>query len=231
MIAAAGAVGIQALTAALGLAVSIWMIRVGEPRNGRARGSTPTWEVLRARLPLIGLNLGTMIVGSGVALALTPERFPLAWPGLQLVVAQAGLIFLVEDAAFYLWHRLLHRHKGLYRRIHRLHHQAWAPLPIEYIYVHPIEWMGGALAPAIVIAGFALSEGGLNAWSLWIYILLRQLHELNIHATSAHAPHATLPGLGRPEDHALHHAKPTLGNYASMLRLWDRAFGTRISAR
>lgn len=231
MIAAAVTVGIQAFTAALGLAVSVWMIRVGEPRNGRAKGSTPTWEVLRGRLPLIALNVSLILVGSGVGVALAPERFPLDWPGLHVVALQAGLIFLAEDAAFYAWHRLLHQHKGLYRRIHRIHHQAWAPLPIEYIYVHPVEWMGGALAPTLVMAAFAFSDGGLSAWSLWIYLLLRQLHELNIHATSARALHPPLPGLGRPEDHALHHAKPTLGNYASILRLWDRLLGTRIPAR
>jgi sterol desaturase/sphingolipid hydroxylase (fatty acid hydroxylase superfamily) len=228
VIAAAIVGGLQLFTAAVGLAASVWMIRRGEPANGRAAGSTPTMAVLRARLPLIAANLGMMWTSSVIALTRMPDRFPLAWPGAFTWAWQVLAIFLVEDACFYVWHRFLHRNKEMYRRIHRIHHQAWAPLPIEYIYVHPVEWMVGAAGPSLVLGAYALSPGGCSVWVIGGYLLLRQLHELNIHATSRIAAHPPIPLIGTPEDHALHHAKPTLGQYGSIFGVWDRVFGTRI---
>lgn len=229
MIAAVVNLAIILGTSAVGLYASWWMIRVGEPRNGRAPGSTPTWAVFRDRLPLMGFNLAILAISTALAPLLFPERITLAWPGLLPLVPQVLLIFLVEDACFYVWHRVMHRHKGLYRRVHRIHHQAWAPLPLEYIYVHPAEWMIGAIGPFVTVVALTLAQGQLSIWVFWTYVLLRQLHELNIHATSRLALHLPVPGLGTPEDHALHHAKPTQGGYASIFRAWDRAFGTRIA--
>ncbi|MDP2304760.1 MAG: sterol desaturase family protein [Pseudomonadota bacterium] len=216
---------------AFGLLVSWWMIRQGEPGNGRAPGSTPSWAVFRARLPLMGFNLAMMAAGGTIASFVFADHLTFAWPGTLAVAAQVFLVFALEDASFYVWHRILHQHKGLYRRIHRIHHQAWAPLPLEYIYVHPVEWMVPAIAPAVTLVGLTLAQGQLSVWVFWIYLLVRQLHELNIHATSRRAVHLPLPLLGTPEDHALHHAKPTQGGYASIFQIWDRAFGTRIPAQ
>lgn len=229
MIAAIGTAAIQLATAGFALGLSLWMIRRGEPGNQRAPGSTPTLAVFRARLPLIGFNLAVLLVVSTVALALVPERVPLAWPGLWTVATQVLLLFLLEDASFYAWHRLLHQNRTLYRRIHRIHHQAWAPLPLEYIYVHPVEWMVGAAGPALGLVALASMPAGLSVWVLWIYTLLRQLHEINIHSTSRLAMTSGVPLIGTPEDHALHHAKPTLGGYASLFRIWDLLFRTRIA--
>ncbi len=223
-----GSAAIQAFTAGIGLVASVWMIRRGEPGNGRARGSTPTWEVFRGRLPLIAFNLATMVLFSTVAFLLTASRFTLAWPGLLPVAASVLLVFAVEDACFYLWHRALHRSKALYRRVHRIHHQAWAPLPVEYIYVHPVEWMVGGIGPFVAFGSLVLANGVISIWVFWVYLLLRQLHELHIHATMIRPLHPAIPLVGTPDGHALHHAKPTLGGFASIFRVWDRVFGTQI---
>ncbi|MDP2311688.1 MAG: sterol desaturase family protein [Pseudomonadota bacterium] len=228
MIVVAGTVAIQLLTAAIGFFACVWMIRRGEPGNGRAPGSTPTWAVFRARLPLIGLNLAIMFVLSIVGFTFAVDRFTLAWPGALPVAASALLILAVEDACFYAWHRALHRNKTLYRRIHRIHHQAWAPLPLEYVYVHPVEMLVGGIGPFLALAGLVLANGVLSIWVFWVYLLVRQLHELHIHATTLEPLHPALPLVGTPADHALHHARPTLGQYASIFRVWDRVFGTVI---
>ena len=183
---------------------------------------------LRKRLPLIGFNLALLTLLTGPALWLVSGSFPLELPtNLWLAAAQVVFIFLVDDICFYWYHRTLH-HPKLYQRIHKIHHKAYAPVPIEYIYAHPLEWMLGTIGPVIGVSALIAIFGELNAWTFWTWGALRTLHELDIHSGVRGLVGQLVPFYGDMLHHDLHHARPNLGNYASTLRVWDIVCGTEI---
>ena len=70
----------------------------------------------------------------------------------------------------------------------------------------------------------------MSAWTLWVWGAWRIIHELDIHSGISARLGRFLPLFAGTEHHDMHHARPTMGNYASSLTLWDRVFGTEIDA-
>lgn len=92
--------------------------------------------------------------------------FSLGWPGLGVVAAQLAIVVVLDDVWFYWMHRWMHRQPGLYRRIHKQHHEAFAPVPIEYIYVHPLELAAGTVGTFLVwdrLLGTEIDRAALRA--------------------------------------------------------------------
>ena len=73
---------------------------------------------------------------------------------------------------------------------------------------------------------FGHGAGWLVRLSLWGYLLVRNLHELDIHSGIISPLGKLMPIYAPAEHHDLHHSKPTKGNYASTFELWDRVLGT-----
>jgi sterol desaturase/sphingolipid hydroxylase (fatty acid hydroxylase superfamily) len=226
------AAGLLALSAVVlngpGLLVSLWFDAKGLPAGWDDQTTPRKRGTLRLRLPLIALNLAILYGSAILALTLFSERFPVQLPTLSTGALTLGVLVLADDLWFYVMHRYLHVHKELYRRVHKLHHEAFAPVPIEYIYAHPVEWMTGALGPAAVIVGTVLLTGEMSAYVLVGWQAWRTLHELDIHSGLRAPLTRHLPLWAGMKHHDLHHAKPTKGNYASSFTLWDRVFGTLI---
>lgn len=211
---------------ALGLVWTAGIIQFGVPEHLSIQNRPHKWSVLLDRLPLVFLNQAILMAIVWTSLTLFGHIFTMAMPGLGLLALQIGIIVLLDDAWFYGWHRLMHEHKGLYNRVHRIHHKAYAPLPIEYIYVHPLEWMVGAVGPFLGLITVLFLWGSVPAWTLWGYLLVRNLHELDIHSGIISPLGKLMPIYAPAEHHDLHHSKPTKGNYASTFELWDRVLGT-----
>ena len=67
----------------------------------------------------------------------------------------------------------------------------------------------------------------LEFFWLWIYLIVRNLHEIHIHSgIKTSWIKYFIPFYGDNEHHDLHHAKRD-GNYASTFVLWDRIMGTK----
>lgn len=180
------------------------------------------------RLPLIGLNLTILTLLTVVGLALTYEAFDTNWQGGALVVGQFLFLVFLDDAYFYFFHRLLHLNTYLYKKIHKVHHKAFAPFPLEYIYVHPLEWMFGALAiPVGLFAIFALN-GSISVHAFWAFAFWRNFHEIDIHSGLQSKLGTYIPFYGTAEHHDRHHMKRTQGNYASTFTIWDRLLKTYL---
>lgn len=226
----AGLMGLSALLIHLPtLLVSVYLDRFGLPA-GLGDQTTPRKRgTLAARLPRIGLNLLGLYGLALPALHLLDPLFPMAAPPLWLGVIQFALLVLADDLWFYFAHRFMHENKEVYRRVHKIHHEAFAPVPIEYIYVHPAELMLGTLGPVIVIVATLLVAGEMSAFVLVGWQVWRTLHEIDIHSGLRSPLTAALPLWAGMKHHDLHHARPTLGNYASSLTLWDRLLGTAIT--
>ena len=210
----------------LGLLWTAAIIQLGVPENMRIQNRGHEWSTLWKRLPLVVLNQAILMSLVYVALTLFGDQFSEIMPSWPIFISQLVLIVVFDDLIFYAWHRFMHEHKGLYNRVHRIHHKAFAPLPIEYIYVHPLEWLVGSMGPFIGILIIGFIWGTVPCWTLWTYLLIRNLHELDVHSGIQSPIGKLIPLYAEAEHHDLHHAKPTKGNYASTLTLWDRVLGT-----
>ena len=178
------------------------------------------------RLPLILFNISSYLCLGALGVFLLQNFIDLSLPTVWVFTWQLVLIFLIDDLYFYCYHKVLHT-KFLYKHIHKTHHRSTMPIPMEYIFTHPLEWFIGSIGPFIglvVIASF--SE--INIYAFWVMSALRNLHELDIHSGIKSSKITSLiPFYGTTEHHDLHHSK-NKGNYASTFTLWDKVFGTEI---
>lgn len=210
----------------LGLLWTVAIVQFGIPKSMRIQDRPHHWATLRDRLPLVLLNQSILIAMVYVAMSAFGDAFTTDIPSAPVLLVQLAIVVLLDDGWFYAWHRLMHEHKGLYNRVHRIHHRAFSPLPIEYIYVHPLEWMVGAIGPSLGLLVLHLAWGAIPVWSLWAYALIRNLHELDVHSGIKSPLGKLIPLYAPAEHHDLHHAKPTKGNFASTLTFWDNVLGT-----
>lgn len=185
---------------------------------------------LKAHLPLIGLNLFLLHALALPSFYLAQDYFPFENPGVAGILAFVAVV-LIDDTGFYFTHRLLHENRWLYKNVHRLHHRAYAPTPIEYIYAHPLEWMMGAIAPVGAIVLVILVTGQFNAWVLLTWVAFRVTHEVDVHSGTRSWLGEYIPLFAPTRHHDLHHARPNDGNYATTLTLWDRILGTLVAMR
>ena len=228
MTVASVTVGISVVLNFFGALGSIAIERYGLPaaldeQTVRRRGPK-----LGRRWTVIAVNLLLIWTLTYTGLTLYAEWFPMGWPGTFTWAAQLLVLLLVDDAVFYWVHRNLHTNLWLYRNVHHRHHEAYAPIPLEYIYVHPMEWMIGMSG---FVAGLAVCFpiwGGVSAWALWVWGAWRTFHELDIHS-GMNLGTKYLPFFAPMKHHDVHHAKPHDGNYSSMFPWWDHIMGTAVT--
>lgn len=218
---------ILACTTSMAIAATLWTVYRGLPASVTLQGPERRYGKFRQRLPLIGFNLTCLVLGIILILPFFEDAFRFDAPGWFEIVVGPLLILLVDDTFFYGWHRLLHRNKYMYRKIHRLHHKAYAPLPLDFIYAHPVEWTVGSMGPVIGVAITHVVTGGISVWSFWLFTFIRQVHEINLHTGARSVLLAHLPNISTTDSHDHHHARPNDGNYSSMFEHWDRIMGTK----
>ena len=185
------------------------------------------------RFPLVAFNLSLLMVITYIGLSFTEELFSwtlsssLVWGSLT-VLAQFLILVVIDDAYFYWFHRTLHENRWLYQKIHVIHHRAFSPFPLEYIYVHPLEWMIGAGGIPIGLSLIYYTEGSISVWAFWIFAAWRNLHEIDIHSGLVSRWSHKIPLFGTTEHHDQHHLKNSKGNYSSTFTFWDRLLGTDL---
>ena len=89
------------------------------------------------RLPLVLFNLSLLFLLVFAALQLAEGFFDMELQSYASIALQVFIFVLLDDCYFYFYHRTLHNVPILYSKIHKIHHRAFAPFPMEYIYVHP----------------------------------------------------------------------------------------------
>ena len=185
------------------------------------------------RLPLIIFNISLLILISYVGLYFFYDYgFFLEGESLNksstfpIITAQLFLILVIDDLYFYFLHAMMHKNKFILKKIHYLHHRSIAPVALEYIYVHPLEWMSGYLGPFIGILIISLF-GPVSIFSFWLYQIIRNIHELDVHSGFKSKFSKWIPFWGETEHHDKHHESLN-GNYATTFTFWDEVFGTKI---
>jgi sterol desaturase/sphingolipid hydroxylase (fatty acid hydroxylase superfamily) len=182
--------------------------------------------VFMERLPLYLLNLGLLTVFAVFGVYSLYDFFDTELPSIWVFLGQLLFVTFIDDVWFYFAHRYMHQNKYLLKKVHSIHHRAHTPFPLEYLYVHPFEWMLGIIG---TFAGYLLIllVMPLNIYAFWAFALLRNLHEIHIHSDLNLPFLKNVPLISPVEDHDVHHAKLN-GNYASTFRIWDRIMNTRF---
>lgn len=145
-----------------------------------------------------------------------------------LVAVDVFAILVIYDFFYYLMHRFLFHGQGKLRRVHAVHHQARKPSTIDGDYVHPIETICGLGLFMVTMIGYGLAmpEHQLHAVSAGITTLIYfHFNVINhVHIDLPYFPFKTLNWLAKKHD--VHHENMHKGNYASMVLLYDKMFGT-----
>ena len=183
-----------------------------------------TYSILKSRVSLVSFNVFILIGLNIIALVFFRDIFIKDFVSIPLLLLEVMFVLFIDDMFFYFLHRLMHENKFIYRKIHKIHHRANVPIPIEYIYVHPLEWMSGMIGPFLGM----IIIGKISFIAYLIYLVVRNLHEIHIHSgIKTSLIHRLFPLYGTNEHHDMHHAKRD-GNYSSTFILWDLIFSTRL---
>jgi len=183
------------------------------------------------RLPLILFNITSLILISSIGLYfMYPYFFEqdiyFDIGTVPVILIQLFIILIIDDLYFYFLHAWMHTNKYVLNKIHRVHHKSISPFALEYIYVHPLEWMMGMIGVAIAFV-LILVVMPLNLYAFWIFGLLRNLHEIHIHSNVEMPFLSKIPFLSKTKHHDDHHAYLD-GNYASTFVWMDRIFKTNF---
>ncbi|MCA9704697.1 MAG: sterol desaturase family protein [Myxococcales bacterium] len=168
------------------------------------------------------LGQGMIFGGLGQAIAgVVAISYAPGGDGLPLWLA-APLAIVLTDLCTYGFHRFVHANRFMWRE-HGIHH---VPDKVNALDVNTAHWLDillnnvAAQAPMLAL--------GLGPEAIFIATIARGLQTFAIHANVD----MRLGGLGHvlmgPEHHRLHHSARVAeaGNYATILTLWDRVFGT-----
>ena len=180
------------------------------------------------RLPLIFLNIFLLIIIScfGLFFFLDFINYQLSLNPIYILL-QTFIIFVVDDVYFYFLHSFMHKNKYVLKKIHNIHHRAITPVALEYMYVHPLEWLSGYAGPflGMLLLSFL---GPVNIFSFWLYQIIRNIHELDVHSGFKSYISKLIPYWGESEHHDKHHQYLN-GNYATTFTFWDDFFKTKIN--
>ena len=221
------------------LAIERW-----RPRVGRVAGvSLRDHYALNAALLLGNMLFLRLLFPLGlVGLALVVQRLPLLPIGLPDALAMLGLpaaaalalesliVIVVFDIVLWAQHMLFHRLDWLWR-LHRVHHSD------ERLDVST----GFRFNPAEVFLSYLIKIGLVLALAPSALALVAWLVVFNLWTLFTHADLALPRGVERwlgalfitPDVHRVHHLNDIRrqnSNYGSIFCVWDRLFGTRITA-
>ncbi|KAM7190597.1 methylsterol monooxygenase [Rhypophila sp. PSN 637] len=153
-------------------------------------------------------------------------EYGVPFPPLWKMAMQISILFVMEDAWHYWFHRALH-YGPLYRAIHKMHHTYSAPFGLAAEYASPIEVMllgfGVVGCPVVWVA----LTNDLHLLTMYVWIVLRLFQAIDAHSgyDFPWSLRKFLPFWAGADHHDLHHEK-FIGNYASSFRWWDYVLDT-----
>lgn len=193
--------------------------------------SRPNVNSFDERKPLIFFNMICVFLTAAVVsfFAGSVFTFSMTVPWWSILL-QILFMATFDDLWFYSAHRLMHENKWLFRHVHSIHHRVRSPLPLDYIYVHPFEWMFGGMGIPVGFAILYFSFGPISAYAMFIFLGFKAFHEINIHSGLKSWVLERHPWkfIGSSEHHGDHHNK-FRGNYASSFKWLDKFFQSRVS--
>ena len=193
-------------------------------KNKKIQNKTNGLNVLIDRTPLVLFNISILMILNSIGLYFFKDYYIKDYSSVLITLGEVLFVLTIDDIFFYVLHRTMHENKFIYKKIHKIHHRANVPIPIEYIYVHPLEWMSGMIGPFLGM----IIIGKISFIAYIFYLIIRNFHEIHIHSgIKTSLIHKLFPLYGTNEHHDMHHAKRD-GNYSSTFTFWDIVFKTKI---
>lgn len=209
--------------------LSLWLPLLAAWERVRPSAKRPP----KSDAPRLTRNLGLWLVNTALSPLLTvpitafaashalwarPD-WALGWPAVLLDL-------LILDAWIYAWHRANHEIPWLWR-FHQVHHLDEFLDVSTGLRFHPLEVLLSALARAVLILALAIPLRAVLVYEVLV-LACAAFHHANLRIA---------PGLEAklrwvivtPSHHWVHHhalRRDTDSNYATMLTLWDRLFGS-----
>jgi len=140
------------------------------------------------------------------------------WNGLVAFV----FCFSLSDLTYYTGHRIVHKHKWLYRYVHKHHHGEAEPIRgwVDTCNAHPTDFFYTGFTTSPMSSLWLFPAGSIHivaiAACLWINSFVGSLGHCRLDLNW---------GVFNTRFHAGHHAYSTV-NFAQNIELWDRLFGT-----
>lgn len=210
-----------------GFIYSAFITKYGFLSLNKIQSKIINYDILLSRLPLIIFNVSILIIFNVIGVNFFHHIFLKEFNSILVCFFEIIFVLLIDDFFFYFLHRMMHENKYIYRKIHKIHHRANVPIPLEYIYVHPLEWMSGMIGPFL---GMYLI-GGISFESYCVYLIIRNIHEIHIHSgIRTLSIYKLFPLYGTNEHHDIHHSHRD-GNYASTFIIWDLLFKTKLTSK
>ncbi|UAK24799.1 sterol desaturase family protein [Sphingomonas nostoxanthinifaciens] len=216
-----------ALLSAILVPVERWFALRPGHRTSAATAADLGFYFLNSLLP--GLLLGFPVAAlAAVAHRLLPSGY-FGWLNSLPLWLQLVASFVVGEIGFYWGHRWSHTVPLLWR-FHALHHR---PDHLDWLVntrAHPVDIVFGrlcGLAP-IYLTGLAGRGAGADNLPAILFTIAGTIWGFLLHANIRWTPRWLEPLLATPRFHHWHHVKsgPIDRNYASMLPVMDRMFGT-----
>jgi sterol desaturase/sphingolipid hydroxylase (fatty acid hydroxylase superfamily) len=161
--------------------------------------------IFKEHFPLILLNVCLLATTTGAALYFVQEVFVMKLPSLPILIGQSLFLIFLDDAYMYFFHKFLHKNSFFFKNVHKIHHRACPPFPLDFMYVHPFEWLGGMAGAGVGAIAIYFVFGEINAFPLWIFGAFRNLHEIEIHSGLKSVFAQYIPFMGLTEHHEHHH--------------------------
>ncbi|RBL93839.1 sterol desaturase family protein [Chitinophaga flava] len=140
------------------------------------------------------------------------------------ILTDALAYFLAMDLLMYGFHYIIHK-TFLYRPLHRLHHEATDPVPIDLFVLHPLETISFGALLLIILLPF-----NSNIYGLLIYHIANVIFGMTGHLGVEPMPEnirqwPLMKYLGTSTFHHDHHRHEDY-NFGFYTTIWDRLFGT-----
>lgn len=204
-----------------------WVMLTPGQRTRRGTARDLGYYFLNSLLPALVLSLPAALL-VGIAHRLLPEAY-VDWLNALPIGVQLITTMVVGEIGFYWGHRWSHELPILWQ-FHVLHHR---PAHLDWLVntrAHPIDMVFGRLCGLIPIymIGLAGRHAGQGNTLAILFTLAGTIWGFLLHANIRWAPRWLEPILSTPRFHHWHHVKgdPIDRNYASMLPVMDRLFGT-----
>jgi sterol desaturase/sphingolipid hydroxylase (fatty acid hydroxylase superfamily) len=225
---------VKVIVTLVALAVAFTLLERLVPAIGGQRILRPGWRTdLLYWIATPPITRG--VVAAGTLLALLPlfalegrpfDRAHLlagfgpiaSWPG----GLQALAMLVIGDFIGYWTHRAFHA--GWPWRLHAVHHSSERLDWLAAARVHPLNELGNRLPAAIVLLGLGFSPLAVAAYQPFLTLYAVFLHA-NVRWNFGPLRHL----IATPAFHRWHHTSQSEGrdrNFAGLLPVWDRLFGT-----
>lgn len=140
------------------------------------------------------------------------------------IIVDFVILFLSMDFLMYIFHYIIHK-TFLYKAMHRLHHEAINPKPIDLFVLHPVEAICFGSLWLMLLQVYTF-----NIYAIILYLVVNVIFGMLGHLGIEPLPdkmrsHALVKYFGTSTFHHQHH-QDVQYNFGFYTTLWDRLFGT-----